>query len=163
MGDAPRQLTIVRHADAGNRSRFDGPDLERPITTRGWAQARALADVLAEVGATAIVSSPALRCVETVTPLSERIGVGIEPADALSEDSTGEAALAALIARGDETGGLVIGSTHGPIFEDLLRRFGTGSGASRRRPVAKAGRLELSISGGEIAAFETFPAPKVEG
>jgi phosphohistidine phosphatase SixA len=163
MGEArAQQLTIVRHAVAGRRASFDGPDTDRPLTKRGRAQARALVEPLAHSDVRAIVSSPARRCIETVTPLAEHLGMAVETVDALSEDSTGDAALAALLARGSETSGIVVGSSHGPIFDDLLRLAAAELAISGLRQISKAGRLELTLSDGVIVAIEAFAAPEIE-
>ena len=46
--DVPRapSLLLLRHASAGDRADFDGPDALRPLDRRGRAQARRLAQVL---------------------------------------------------------------------------------------------------------------------
>jgi 8-oxo-dGTP diphosphatase len=155
-------VTIVRHADAGSRSRFAGPDADRPITRRGRAQAAAIADLLESSGAVAIVSSPALRCVETLAPLAERLGLDIEQNGALSEESSAADALEELIDRGADVGGLVIGSSHGPIFEELLATVGAGVHSAGPPSVAKGGRVELLLDGGRITDLQTFGAPKVK-
>jgi phosphohistidine phosphatase SixA len=163
MGEADaQQFTIVRHADAGRRSTFDGPDAARPLTKRGRAQARALVGPLAYSAVSAIFSSPARRCIETVTPLSEYLGIRIEAVNELSEESSGKVALEALVALGTERSGVVVGSTHGPIFEDLLARDDVRVSTSGIRQIAKAGRLELTLTDGAITAIEAYPAPEIE-
>ncbi|MEV6768026.1 bifunctional NUDIX hydrolase/histidine phosphatase family protein [Nocardia sp. NPDC051030] len=78
-------LLLVRHAKAGRRDRFTGEDDERPLEKAGRAQARLLAPNLAAFGAAEIVSAPPLRCVQTVTPLAEILGVDIELEPLFSE------------------------------------------------------------------------------
>ena len=73
-----RRPIIVRHADAGARSAFHGPDRARPITALGHRQANALVEMLGGPDVVAIVSSPARRCVETVMPLSQSLGIAID-------------------------------------------------------------------------------------
>ncbi|MFM8906632.1 MAG: SixA phosphatase family protein, partial [Actinomycetota bacterium] len=63
-------LYVVRHAKAGSRHDFDGDDIDRPLTNSGRKQAAALAERLAAVSPTIIVSSPYQRCIETVEPLA---------------------------------------------------------------------------------------------
>ena len=45
-----------------------------PLAERGYAQARALAERLAEQPIVELVSSPLLRCKQTLAPLAERLG-----------------------------------------------------------------------------------------
>ena len=75
---------LIRHADADPRSSWSQPDAARPLSKLGRAQAMALADVEIAPG-TPIYSSPAVRCVGTVTPLAGRVGVEVVPDDRLKE------------------------------------------------------------------------------
>lgn len=74
-------IFLIRHAKAGDRERWDGADSRRPLTTAGRRQASLLAERFTTVAVPAVLSSPYLRCVETVTPLAEQRGrrVDIEP------------------------------------------------------------------------------------
>lgn len=83
-------VLLVRHAKAGRRDRFSGPDFERPLDRAGRAQADALVPNLLAFGASEIFSADPLRCVQTVTPLAEKLGADIQLEPLLSE--TGYAA-----------------------------------------------------------------------
>ncbi|UAK29793.1 NUDIX hydrolase [Nocardia asteroides] len=74
-------LLLVRHARAGRRDRFNGPDEQRPLDREGETQARALAPNLLAFGASEVYSAPPLRCVQTMAPLAEKLGreIGMEP------------------------------------------------------------------------------------
>lgn len=76
-------FVLVRHAHAGDKRRWAGPDRQRPLSRRGHAEALGLAEVLAELGVTRLLSSPALRCLQTLAPLSDRLGIPVEPLAAL--------------------------------------------------------------------------------
>lgn len=78
-------LLLVRHAKAGHRGHFSGPDDERPLDKSGRAQALALAPNLATFGASEIYSAPVRRCVQTVEPLAEQLGVDIAFEPLMSE------------------------------------------------------------------------------
>jgi 8-oxo-(d)GTP phosphatase len=91
--DPSRRVTtveLVRHAQALGRTNWWGhPDRERPLNEEGRAQALALTDALARGPAiVAVYSSPSTRCVDTVAPLAERLGVDVRPAEALAEVDT---------------------------------------------------------------------------
>jgi 8-oxo-dGTP diphosphatase len=79
-------IVLVRHGWAGSSERWQGDDRRRPLDERGHAQALALPDLLAAYPAQRIVSSPYLRCVQTVEPLATLRGLAVEPADELGED-----------------------------------------------------------------------------
>ena len=70
---------LVRHADAGLRSTWYGADEWRGLTNVGHEQARALASMLPEMTVLRILSSPSLRCRQTVVPLALRWALDVEP------------------------------------------------------------------------------------
>ena len=63
-------IYLVRHAKAGERGVWEGDDQLRPLSGRGHLQARGLLDVLADAQFDRLLSSPYVRCMETVVPLS---------------------------------------------------------------------------------------------
>ena len=109
-------LLVVRHARAGRRNAYKGDDRERPLSPRGQAQADALVPLLASFRPRRILSSPAVRCFETVRPLSEAIGVPIESVSELDEGN-GPAALRLMERMAGEAAVL---TTHGDVAEVLL-------------------------------------------
>jgi 8-oxo-dGTP diphosphatase len=79
-------VELLRHAGAEPRDEWPDPDLRRPLDETGHAQAAALGDALpGDPAITAIVSSPALRCLQTVEPLSRAIGVPVHEDARLAE------------------------------------------------------------------------------
>ena len=83
-------LVLVRHAHAGSKRRWSGPDLQRPLSARGRAQAQDLAALLADLGVTRLLSSPALRCRQSLAPASEQLWVPVEPVGVLAADAPAE-------------------------------------------------------------------------
>lgn len=82
-----RTLIVLRHAKAVPRSE-DLDDLERPLTTGGMERAKELVPQLAAYGIRRVVSSPAIRCAQTVEPYAHSISTFLEIDDRLSEDTT---------------------------------------------------------------------------
>jgi 8-oxo-dGTP diphosphatase len=78
-------VVVVRHAKAGKRSEWTGPDRQRPLEGSGRTQARALADQLISFRPTRIVSAEPLRCIQTIEPLAHRVDVAIEVDPAFSD------------------------------------------------------------------------------
>jgi len=78
----PRQtvpLILVRHASAGRKADWPGDDEARPLDAQGAADARVLAGLLGCFAPAArVVSSPALRCTETVRPFAAGLGGAVE-------------------------------------------------------------------------------------
>ena len=78
-------ILLVRHASAGDRYELEGDDRLRPLDERGRRQADELVELLEQYEVTRLLSSPSLRCVQTVEPFAEARGLGIEIRDELSE------------------------------------------------------------------------------
>jgi 8-oxo-dGTP diphosphatase len=79
------KVFVVRHAKAGDRLRWEGPDDIRPLTKSGRKQAKALVKQLKDEEIARILSSPYARCVETVEPLAEARGLPVEEEPRLAE------------------------------------------------------------------------------
>ena len=79
-------LLLVRHAHAGSRDGWSGPDDLRPLSGSGAQQAEALVPLLAAYAPVRVLAAPLLRCVDTVRPLAERLGLEVESAPAAAED-----------------------------------------------------------------------------
>src|SRR6516165_1196071 len=72
-------LILVRHASAGYRDDWVGEDLQRPLDAEGMLDALLLADLLACFAPRArVISSPALRCTESLRPYAARFGGSVE-------------------------------------------------------------------------------------
>ena len=110
------RLFVARHVKAGERSRWDGADEERPASKNGRRQAVALADRLEAEAVSAVISSPALRCIQTVEPLADRLGIKIEIDERLAEGSRFEDALAVVRDAPDRA----LLCSHGDVVTDLI-------------------------------------------
>ena len=104
---------LLRHASAGDRDDWDGDDRLRPLDGRGRRQAAALVELLSPIEVRRVVSSPYVRCVETVEPLAAALGLPVEQDQRLAEGA-GRAALEVLREQG------VVGCTHGDVVEAVL-------------------------------------------
>jgi 8-oxo-dGTP diphosphatase len=72
-------LILARHASAGRKADWAGDDFARPLDAAGEADASVLAGLLACFAPAArVISSPALRCTETVRPYAEGSGGTVE-------------------------------------------------------------------------------------
>lgn len=80
-------FVLVRHAHAGNKRRWPGPDDQRPLSARGQEQAHELAPLLTSLGVTRLLSSPTLRCQQTLGPAADELAAVVRPIAALSIDA----------------------------------------------------------------------------
>ena len=118
-------LYVVRHAHAGNRSAWDGPDGERPLSRRGRKEAADIAEHLAPAGVERLVSSPAVRCVQTLEPLADRLGLPVDGDDRLLEGAGGDEALALALELSKERPAAAICS-HGDVIQEMLGTLRAG-------------------------------------
>lgn len=115
----PRRVLLVRHALAGDRHRWTGPeDAKRPLSTRGERQAKELLDILHPFPIDRVLSSPATRCIDTVQQLARQRHHRVMVVDALWEDAPLEPAIE-LVAGAKR--GVTVMSSHGPIIGGILR------------------------------------------
>lgn len=108
---------LVRHGTAGNRKEWVGDDRLRPLDDKGRRQAEALAGILADQPIRRIYSSPYLRCVQSVEPLAERLGLTIDEVDELAEGATERDVENLLRRSGGEP---VVLCTHGDVIETIV-------------------------------------------
>ncbi len=78
-------VCVARHAEAGERTAWLRPDRERPLTARGRRQSQALVERFADLPLTQLISSPYLRCMQTLEPLGMARALPIEIRDELAE------------------------------------------------------------------------------
>lgn len=83
---------LVRHALAGDKRAWEGPDARRPLSRAGRRQAQGLIDLLGDRGIERVVSSPRDRCTQTVEPLADKLGLAVETDDVLDQDPVDVAA-----------------------------------------------------------------------
>jgi 8-oxo-dGTP diphosphatase len=136
-------VVLLRHARAGERGAWSFDDRLRPLDERGREQAAALRDVLSSRAIDRIVSSPYLRCIETVEPLADVRGLRIEPDVRLAEGAAQHDALSLL---SELEGGLAC--THGDVIEGLLG-YGLRKGAA----------VVIDVKGDEVIVRAALPAP----
>jgi len=160
--DVPREptLLLVRHASAGSRSDFEGPDELRPLDRRGRDQARRLAEVLPVFGPVQLLSADRVRCRETLAPLADRLGLETERAAELGEEEfqadpeAGVALVERLLEPRDRPGVAVLCSQGGAI-PSVLMALGVRWDATSGRlwpPSAKGSVWALGGRNGAVTA-----------
>lgn len=109
-------IFVVRHAKAGQRDTWDDADELRPLSGKGRKQAAALTERFLSLHPTRLVSSPYVRCRETLEPLALTLDMTVEVDDRLAEGGTFEASLDLV----DEMPDGAVLCSHGDIIPDLI-------------------------------------------
>ncbi|WP_447913311.1 NUDIX hydrolase [Microbacterium phyllosphaerae] len=165
-------IIALRHAKALSRSDWDGTDAARPLTDRGRQQAASIVAPLQAFGVRRIITSDAVRCVQTISPLAKALDRKIVKTAKISQDAweDGEDDLRSVIGRRVRAGKPAVLCSHGPVLPGILSEIALATGTIRGSYVSSAADLEpaafsvvhLSASnpGSGIIAIETH-IPKI--
>jgi len=152
-------VLLLRHASAGDRSQWEGDDQRRPLDPKGQRQAEALVVALDDLPVTAIISSPARRCVQTVEPLAEARGLPI-----LVDEDVWEGRAAASIALVMSLVGTdAVVSTHGDNIPFILQHLAGAEDIDlgRHPDWKKASAWVLETKDGRYCSARYLPPPLV--
>ena len=144
---------LVRHAKAGDRTRWTQADEIRPLTGSGLRQASGLVELLSHAPIAHVASSPYTRCMQTVEPLAAARKLPITPEGALAEGAPVDASVALL----DVSEPTVL-CTHGDVAENVI-----GYLAHRNVPGAEPSLCEkgstwvLWMSGSDVRRADYLP------
>ena len=148
-------LFLVRHAAAGDRERWQGDDRQRPLTKKGRRQAQGIAEQLAPLGARRTISSPYVRCVQTLEVLAERLGVRVEEDGRLAEGG----GLGALdLAREAGEGSALC--THGDVCHDVLTHLARQGVVKGNLDAEKGSTWVLELRGEQIVSARYLRPPE---
>jgi len=165
-------VIALRHAKAMSRSDWDLSDAARPLTDRGRKQAKSIVGPLRAFGVRKIVTSDAVRCIETVTPLAKALDRKPVKTEKISQDAweDGVADLRSVVGRRVRAGKPAVLCSHGPVLPALLSEIALATGTVHGSYLGSAADLEpaafsvvhLSATnpGSGIIAIETH-IPKV--
>jgi 8-oxo-dGTP diphosphatase len=156
MRDAP--VYLVRHAKAGDRSAWTEDDRLRPLSKTGRRQAEALVRTFHGLRIDRVLTSPYVRCEQTVRPLALDRGLPLEPLEALAEGAPLEGLLRLF---DDLDGQAVVVCGHGDLIpaaveRDRARGVPTDEGATK-----KGSTWVLERAGGAVVRARYLPPPAV--
>jgi broad specificity phosphatase PhoE len=153
-------LFLVRHAHAGSRSAWDRPDHLRPLSDKGDKQAAGIRDLLAREGIARLLSSPAVRCVETMGPLAEELGCEVEVDERLAEGTPVWRVLELLSDLAALTDGPVALCSHGDVIPAVLdAQLAAGMAVEDDLTWPKASTWALAWDGTRATRARYLPPP----
>jgi 8-oxo-(d)GTP phosphatase len=148
-------ILLVRHAKAGKRSEWRGDDNDRPLEPAGTAQAQRLVDLLLAFTPDRVVSADPVRCIETVRPLADRLGLTVRVDPVFGDESYAAAPAAtedAVLALA-KPGKVTVVCSQGTTIPALIDRFGRGAQESETR---KGEMWALSVVDGNVVAMDHY-------
>jgi 8-oxo-(d)GTP phosphatase len=107
---------LIRHAKAGSRQMWHGEDDLRPLTTKGVRQAAGIAASFEDRPVARVLSSPTVRCVDTVEPIARRHGLRVETVAWLGVGASPDVTRAAVLG----LGGPAVVCSHGEVIPHLV-------------------------------------------
>jgi phosphohistidine phosphatase SixA len=150
-------LVLLRHAVAEQRGSMED-DVARPLSKKGLKQADKLADKLGDQlpPDTSFFTSPALRCTQTLDPLTTKRGVPYNADDAFAE---GNEAVALPILATLMTQNVVV-CCHGSLMEAALDWLGRLGAKTKKLKLDKAGAWVIDGEGGNVTSTSYIKPPK---
>lgn len=155
-------VLIVRHATAGRKARYHGDDRKRPLDRKGRAQAKSLVPQLLAFGAATVYAADRTRCVKTVEPLAQKLGVPITEEPTLTEEAyaADPAAAHERVLEIAALGGTPVICSQGRVIPYLIdwwcSRDGVEPDKSRNR---KGSTWVLSLEKDRLIAADHLPSP----
>ncbi len=158
-------VLLVRHASAGDRDKWKGDDRLRPLDEIGSDQADELVRLLSRFDVQRLVSADYLRCVQTLQPAADSLGVEIEEQPLLSEEGFPgheQDAVNAIRDLGDHEQAVAVCSQR-VVVPEMVERLAKEGGVELPDPQRskKASVWALSFDDGKLVAAEYFPPPDV--
>jgi 8-oxo-(d)GTP phosphatase len=160
-------VLLLRHGSAASRSKWNGDDALRPLDEEGEAQADELVRLLSRFGVEEIVSADYVRCVQTVRPLSEAIGVPVREERLLSERGFPghEVEAVELVRNLGRPGGAVVACTQRQVIPEIVARLAADADVELQSSgddlsVEKGGVWALSFYDHQLVDAEAFPPPR---
>jgi 8-oxo-(d)GTP phosphatase len=141
-------ILLLRHATAGSRMQWNGDDKLRPLDDKGRFQSIELAETLVHYPIKRIVSSPYLRCTQSVEPLAERLGLDVETTSKLAEGADAGAVRSLVTG---PNGHLTLLCSHGDVIQRIV---GPDS------PNRKGGVWVLRRDDDKLRPVRYLPAPR---
>ena len=147
-------LIVIRHAQARSRRTWHDEDSERPLSARGTQQAHRLVPLLRAYGIKRVISSDAVRCVDTVLPYVNSTSAKLKLDPNIAEDAFDPDAMLQRLRSELDSEKRVAICSHRPVLPDLFRGVDV-------EPVAlePGALLILHRRDGKVVAVEEIDRP----
>jgi 8-oxo-dGTP diphosphatase len=140
-------VLLLRHASAGDRAAWAGPDDERPLDRDGRARAELLAEVLSCFAPGQLVAAGPRRCADTLAPLAAVTGRPLQVDRAFDEHADATAAAARLLELASSAGQAVVICSQHKLIPGLLGHLSEGSSDGYPTDKGAGWLLGLAVDG----------------
>jgi 8-oxo-dGTP diphosphatase len=162
IGARTQTLILLRHAKALSRDEWEKDDEDRPLDQTGQIQAKNLPQYFVPFMLDQICSSDAMRCAETVVPLSQAIGRSITYVSDLSEYAfyKNKSAAYEYVKELIESEGTYLICSHNPILPKIAEKIiGKKSFKSLKKELAPGDAIVIHFRDGDVVALDWINAP----
>jgi 8-oxo-(d)GTP phosphatase len=147
-------LIVLRHAESWSRRAWHADDRRRPLIVHGRKQAQDLVPLLAAYDVRRVVTSSSTRCVETITPYVDQVGVPWQATATLSEEGATTVGVRDLVVRLAETlrsVGSTVVCSHRPVLPVACAALGVAD-----PQLEKGSMVVLHVRKGRVRAVERY-------
>ncbi|WKD57772.1 Putative mutator protein MutT4 [Corynebacterium capitovis DSM 44611] len=159
---ADARILYVRHARAHDRQKWSGDDNLRPLDKKGRRQAEMLVPMLAPFAPERIYSAEPDRCLTTVAPLSDELGLEVTVDKRFGDEGWLENQVAAqqAITEVIERGGTSVVCGQGTVMPHIIAWLAANGRLpiDGDIPVKKGGVWVLSFHKGELTGADYMPS-----
>ena len=162
FGTGTTPLVLLRHAKAVKREDWDGDDGDRPLAHLGQLQAKRMLTNFLPYGIEQVHSSDAMRCIETIEPMTRALNMHPIFSTDLSEYRFAKDKEAAMDYAQDlmDSGKSSIICSHNPILPKLLKKLiGKKNFKQLDQELKPAEAWVLHHRDGEIIAIDWIEGP----
>ena len=146
-------IIVLRHAQARSRRAWKSDDQLRPLLKSGVHDSDRLVPLLAAYDATRVVSSPAIRCLQTVVPYAETTGWEIETRRRLTEEDATAKGAQKVVDELLESGQGSVLCSHRPVLPLVYDALGLRA-KQRGDELEPAEMLVVHVRKGNVVAVE---------
>ncbi len=146
-------IVVLRHARARSRNAWKADDQLRPLLKTGSHDSERLVPLLAAYNITRVISSPSVRCVQTVAPYAEMTGWEIETRRRLAEEHATAKGIGKIVEELFDDDQEVVICTHRPVLPQVYDALGLRNG-NRGDELAPAEMMVLHVRKSKIVAVE---------
>ena len=151
---------LLRHAHAGTKRAWAGPDSERPLSSAGREEAYGLLTQLHDDPISRILSSPTVRCLQTVEPLAQRRSLRVESADVLGVNADLTDLVALLL---DPAAAHAVLCSHGELIGAALTQLVGERFEDDSLSWPKGSTWVLEVTEGHVQAPRYLPPLRLQG